>query len=106
MIREAPLCRVLRDFEPAFAGGILPVGSALAETYRVLHWTPDPLWLVLAQNLLLHHVHSRDNIMYTTINIYWQYQPDSSASMSSIWSSFSCSVSAGEGAPAMTSLAA
>jgi hypothetical protein len=44
--------------------------------------------------------------MYTTINIYWQYQPDSSASMSSIWSSFSCSVSVGEGAPAMTSLAA
>jgi len=62
MIRKAPLCRVLRDFEPAFAGGILPVGSALAEAYRVLHWTPDPLWLVLAQNLLLHHVHSRDNI--------------------------------------------
>ena len=97
---------MLRDFEPAFAGGILPVGSALAVAYRVLHRTPDPLWLVLAQNLLLHHVHSRDIIRYTTINIYWQYQPDSLTLASLIWSSLSCSASAGEGAPAMTSLAA
>jgi len=51
---------VLRDFEPAFAGGILPVTFALAEAYRVIHRTTEPIYQVLAQNLLLHHEHSRD----------------------------------------------
>jgi len=55
----APLCRVPLDFEPAIAGGILPVTSALAEAYRVTHQTTNPIYQVLAQNLLLHHKHSR-----------------------------------------------
>ena len=59
LIITAPPCRVLRDFEPAFAGGILPVTFALAEAYRVVHRTTDPIYQVLAQNLLLHHEHSR-----------------------------------------------
>jgi hypothetical protein len=32
--QRTPPCRVLRDFEPAFAGGNLPSGPALAEAYR------------------------------------------------------------------------
>jgi len=51
---------VLLDFEPAIAGGILPVTFALAEAYRVIHRTTNPIYQVLAQNLLLHHEHSRD----------------------------------------------
>ncbi len=69
----APPCRVLLDFEPAFAGGILPVTFALAEAYRVTHQTTNPIYQVLAQNLLLHHEHSRDLYWYTTFNCSWQY---------------------------------
>ncbi len=60
LIITAPPCRVLLDFEPAIAGGILPVTFALAEAYRVAHRITNPIYQVLAQNLLLHHEHSRD----------------------------------------------
>ena len=32
---DTPLWRVLHRFEPAFAGGALPLGSTLAVAYRV-----------------------------------------------------------------------
>ena len=35
--KQTPPCRVLLGFEPAFAGGALPTGSALAPAYRVAH---------------------------------------------------------------------
>lgn len=63
----APPCRVLLGFEPAYAGGVLQMGSALAEAYRVPHPSEDSLSLMLAQNDMPHRVHSRDVSWYTTI---------------------------------------
>src|SRR3990172_451870 len=55
----SPPCRVLPGFEPACAGGILPTGFALAEAYRVPRLSQDPISMVLAQNDVPHHGHSR-----------------------------------------------
>ena len=65
--KNTPLCRVLLRFEPAFAGGAQPLDFALAEAYRVLQWSVNPLFQVLAQNFLPHHGHSRVNAIYTMI---------------------------------------
>ncbi len=64
---KAPLCRVLPSFEPAGAGGIVPAASALACAYRVHRSRSNPLSLVLAQNGLPHHQHSRAEPIYTMI---------------------------------------
>lgn len=57
--KDTPPCRVLPGFEPAIAGGIRPLVSALAAAYRVLQLIQDPFVQVLAQNVVLHHAHSR-----------------------------------------------
>ena len=65
--KASPPCRVLPGFEPACAGGSLQMGSALAAAYRVPHRSSSPLWLMLAQNVLQHHAHSRGKPLYTMI---------------------------------------
>lgn len=45
------MCRVLRGFEPAFAGGLRPGNAALALAYRVVFERLKPLKSVLAQNV-------------------------------------------------------
>lgn len=42
-VKGAPPCRVLLGFEPAIAGGALPMDSALAQAYRVAHLRSDPV---------------------------------------------------------------
>jgi len=46
-----PRCRVLRSFEPAFAGGPSPRNAALAQAYRVVSVRLEPYMGVLVQNL-------------------------------------------------------
>ena len=45
------MCRVLRGFEPAFAGGLRPGNAALALAYRVVAERWKPFKWVLAQNV-------------------------------------------------------
>lgn len=81
--KSTPLCRVQRCFEPAFAGGILPVGSALAPAYRVPQRRTNPVLEVLAQNLMLHHAHSRASeyiprsppLVHVWVGVFFYHQP-------------------------------
>jgi hypothetical protein len=67
-LAQSPAMPCATGSEPAFAGGIRRMRFALAEAYRVSHQISNPLYLVLAQNGMSHHQHSRDTTIYTMIN--------------------------------------
>lgn len=60
-----PPCRVLRGFEPAFAGGIRLQDAALAEAYRVVMTDVESLLIGVGSKLRVqHHVHGRALFLY------------------------------------------
>jgi len=67
-LAQGPAMPCATGSEPAFAGGIWRMRFALAEAYRVSHQISNSLYLVLAQNGMWHHQHSRDTCIYTMIN--------------------------------------
>ncbi len=58
-------CRVLRSFEPAFAGGLRLRNAALAQAYRVISVRQMPYKIgVGSKPRVQHHEHSRARFLY------------------------------------------
>jgi hypothetical protein len=70
--QRTPLCRVPLVFEPAFAGGNRPSGSALAEAYRIALVRGGSLVQSVGSKPWCNITNTAGQISYTTIAAPWQ----------------------------------